>query len=60
MSDTNEGHDTAELLDRDGNVIPTLQDAVACVEAYIRADPLKGALIALALGWVIGRLRLII
>ena len=60
MSDTNEAHDTAGLLDAGGNVIPAPKSAVACVEAYIRADPIKGALIALALGWVIGRLRLII
>ena len=57
MSDTNEARDTAELLDSDGNVIPTREDALARAEAHIRANPIKTVLIALGVGYVIGRLK---
>jgi ElaB/YqjD/DUF883 family membrane-anchored ribosome-binding protein len=57
MSDTNEARDTAELLDADGNVIPTPEDALARIEACIRANPIRTVLIALGVGYVIGKLR---
>jgi ElaB/YqjD/DUF883 family membrane-anchored ribosome-binding protein len=57
MSDTNEARDTAELLDSDGNVIPSHEDALARAETYIRANPIKTMLVAFGVGYVIGRLR---
>jgi ElaB/YqjD/DUF883 family membrane-anchored ribosome-binding protein len=63
MSDTiqNEARDTSGLINADGQVIDeATESAVARVKAYIEKNPITGAVIALAIGYLIGRLRLII
>jgi ElaB/YqjD/DUF883 family membrane-anchored ribosome-binding protein len=63
MSDTtqNEARDTAGLIDADGRVVDeAAEHAFARVQAYIEENPITGAVIALAIGYVMGRLRLII
>jgi ElaB/YqjD/DUF883 family membrane-anchored ribosome-binding protein len=67
MNDTmqnNEARDTADLLDPQGRVIRQSgrsgKDVLAQAEDYIREKPVNAALIALAIGYVMGRLRLII
>jgi len=57
MSDINEGHETAELLDRRGNAIPIRENVLARGEFYVLANPIKSTLIALWVGYVVGRLR---
>ena len=67
MSDfaqNDEARDTADLLDAQGRVIRqrchATGDVLAQAEDYVRAKPVNAALIALAIGYVMGRLRLII
>jgi ElaB/YqjD/DUF883 family membrane-anchored ribosome-binding protein len=63
MSDTNnESRETADLLDADGRVIPPRGNcgALKRVEEYIHAEPVKAALIAIGIGYIVGRLRLIV
>jgi len=67
MSDAtqnNEALDTAELLDAQGRVIDRTGQTTAGVstrvEDFIRAEPIKAAFIALILGYIIGRLKLIV
>jgi len=63
MSDTvqNEARDTSGLINADGQVIDeAAESAVARVKAYIEENAVTGAVIALAIGYLMGRLRLII
>ena len=63
MSDTiaNEARDTAGLIDTDGRVVEeATQDTMARAKTYIDENPIKAAMIVLAVGYLIGRLRLII
>jgi ElaB/YqjD/DUF883 family membrane-anchored ribosome-binding protein len=61
MSDTNEAHDTAGAVDAEGRQIEAdPKDALARLEACIRAQPVKSVLIGACIGYVIGRLRLIV
>jgi len=67
MSDfaqNDEARDTADLLDAQGRVLrqryESTGDVLARAEDYVRAKPVNAALIALAIGYVMGRLRLII
>jgi ElaB/YqjD/DUF883 family membrane-anchored ribosome-binding protein len=67
MSDSmqnNEAIETAELLDAEGRVVPESSpatgDVISRVEAFIHDEPVKAVCIALAIGYVIGRLRLIV
>ncbi len=67
MSDfaqNDEARDTADLLDAQGRVLrqrcKSTGDVLAQAEDYVRAKPVNAALIALAIGYVMGRLRLII
>jgi ElaB/YqjD/DUF883 family membrane-anchored ribosome-binding protein len=59
-----EGRDTADLLDADGRMIDPgsgeATDPLKQVENYIRSNPIKAAGIALAIGYVLGRLRLVV
>ncbi len=61
MSDTNEARDTAGLIDSDGRVIDeTATDIVARVKASIEENPIGAVMIAVAVGYLLGRTRLII
>jgi ElaB/YqjD/DUF883 family membrane-anchored ribosome-binding protein len=63
MSDTiqNEAHDTSGLINADGQVIDeAAESAVARVKTFIEENPITGAVIALAIGYLMGRLRLIV
>ena len=67
MSDTrqyNEAHDTAGLLDDRGlpvrTNVRTTRDFSSQIEAYVRAEPVKSTIMALGIGYVIGRLRLVV
>jgi hypothetical protein len=63
MSDTsqNEARDTAGLIDSDGRVIEEAAPGpVERVRTFIEENPIKAAMIALAIGYLIGRPRLII
>jgi ElaB/YqjD/DUF883 family membrane-anchored ribosome-binding protein len=60
MSDTiqNEAGDTADLIDTDGRVLEEVNSGtVAQAKTYIEENPIKAAMIALAVGFVIGRAR---
>ncbi len=67
MNDTiqdNEALETADLLDADGRVIAdttqAAQNVLTRVDQFIHDEPVKSVFIAVAIGYVIGRLRLII
>ena len=58
MSDANEAHDTAGAVDAEGRPVdPAPEGPLARVENYVRAHPLASLMIALGIGYVIGRLR---
>jgi hypothetical protein len=60
MSDSmNEGHDTAGLLDPKGHE-KAGAEFCAQIESFVREQPLAAALILLGIGYVMGRLRLIV
>ena len=66
----NEAHDTSGLLDASGRptrtapagrvVEATARDVMEQTEDYIRTKPIKAAMVALGIGYIIGRLRLIV
>jgi ElaB/YqjD/DUF883 family membrane-anchored ribosome-binding protein len=63
MSDTiqNEGRDTSGLINADGQVTDeAAESAVARIKAYFEENPITGAVIAPAIGYLVGRLRLIV
>jgi len=63
MSDTtnNEARDTSGLLDPEGRPLDQeAENVITQVGNYIQAHPLKTAMIALAIGYLTGRLRLIV
>jgi ElaB/YqjD/DUF883 family membrane-anchored ribosome-binding protein len=60
----NEARDTAgKLLDADGNPVnracATAEGVLDQVGTYVREQPFSAALIALGIGYIIGRLRII-
>ncbi len=60
----NEARDTAgRLLDAEGNVVNRASggagEALDQVGEYVRQQPFSAALIALGIGYIIGRLRII-
>ena len=60
----NEARDTAgKLLDADGNVLnqasTTGGEVLDQIGDYVRQQPFSAALIALGIGYIIGRLRII-
>jgi hypothetical protein len=60
MSDSmNEGRDTAGLLDSEGHEKAGVEFC-AQIESFVREQPLAAALILLGVGYVMGRLRLIV
>jgi hypothetical protein len=60
MSDSmNEGRDTAGLLDSEGHEKAGVEFC-AQIESFVREQPLAAALILVGLGYVMGRLRLIV
>jgi ElaB/YqjD/DUF883 family membrane-anchored ribosome-binding protein len=67
MNDTmqnNEALEAGGLLDADGRVISETSagsnNVLTKAEQYIRTEPVKAAFIALAIGYMIGRLRLVV
>jgi hypothetical protein len=60
MSDSmNEAQDTAGLLDSKGHEKAEVEFC-AQIESFVREQPLATALILLGIGYVMGRLRLIV
>lgn len=58
MSDSmNEGQDTAGLLDLRGH---EKVEVCAQIESFVRNQPFAAALILLGIGYIMGRLRLIV
>jgi hypothetical protein len=55
----NEGRDTAGLLDSEGQEKAGVEFC-AQIESFVREQPLAAALILVGLGYVMGRLRLIV
>lgn len=66
----NEARDTAGLLDSSGRPVSrapaagaleaNARDIIERTEDYIRTKPIKAAAVALGIGYIIGRLRLIV
>ena len=61
----NEARESSGLLDAEGRAMSQPRkrpapDMATQVETYIREEPMKAALIILGIGYVIGRLRLIV
>jgi len=60
----NEAQETAGLVDADGRPIdnaarPT-KDVLTRLDRFVHAEPLKAVIIAIGIGYVMGRLKLII
>jgi ElaB/YqjD/DUF883 family membrane-anchored ribosome-binding protein len=60
----NEAQETADLLDAAGRPIddtarPT-KDVLTRLDRFVHAEPLKAVVIAIGIGYIMGRLRLIV